>query len=52
MQDLSADETPRWNDWREADAVTARRSDRFVRITGTVMFSAVTVALAAALWLR
>ena len=52
MQNFSPDEARRWDTWQAANAVSARRSDRLSRLSGVVLFSAVTIALAVALWMR
>ena len=51
MHEYSPDEARRWDDWRHAYAVSARRSDIIARAFGMSVLTATLIALAVAMWL-
>jgi hypothetical protein len=52
MAEFTPDEARRWAAWERANAESARRTDRIVRVVGITMVAATLIALAVALWLR
>ena len=46
MPEFSPDEARRWDAWQRANAITARRSERFLRDAGIALLSGLLIVLA------
>ena len=49
MHEFTPEQTARWNAWQQANAVSARRSDRAARWVGATMLAAALAAVVIAL---
>lgn len=50
MSEFSPDEARRWDAWQRANAISARRSDRFVQYVGVTLLAAAVLAVTLAAW--
>jgi hypothetical protein len=50
MHEFTAEQAIRWDDWQNANAISARRSDRVARLFGLTMMAATLAAVAVAMW--
>ena len=50
MSQFTPEQTVRWEAWQQANAVSARRSDRVARLFGLVLLAGTLAALAVAIW--
>ena len=50
MQEFTAEQATRWDAWQQANAISARRSDRIARLFGFTMLAATLTAVAIAMW--
>jgi hypothetical protein len=52
MNDLSPEDTRRWNAWRQANLLSARAADRVARVIGTLLVTGGVLATVMAILAR
>lgn len=50
MHDFTPEQAGRWDAWQQANAVSARHSDRVARLFGLALMAATLTGVAVAMW--